>query len=355
MVITRTPYRVSFFGGGTDYPAWFRKNGGAVLATSIDKYCYLTTRYLPPFFEHRYRIVYSINENCRHIEEIRHPAVRAILAEMKFERGLEIHHDGDLPARSGMGSSSSFVVGLLHALHALRDQAVSKADLTREAIRIEQHALQEIVGSQDQVLAAYGGFNLVEFQTSGEIAVHPVDIAPQRLQQLNDHLLLFYTGLSRTSSQVAASYVSNLESKERQLQLYGEMVREALAILSSERSLLDFGRLLDEAWKLKRSLGQGVSNHEIDDIYETARRHGAVGGKLLGAGGGGFLLIFAAPENHDRLKVKLGNLLEIPFRFERSGSQVIFYDRQIDYSNKELDRKTQTLRPFTEAIIPGRV
>jgi D-glycero-alpha-D-manno-heptose-7-phosphate kinase len=354
MVITRTPFRVSFFGGGTDYPAWYLKNGGSVLATSIDKYCYLTTRYLPPFFEHRYRIVYSRNENCRKIEEIQHPAVRAILTEMKFDRGLEIHHDGDLPARSGMGSSSSFVVGLLHALHALRGQLISKPDLTREAIRIEQDGLKEVVGSQDQVLAAHGGFNLVQFQTSGDIAVQPVTVSPVRLQQLNDHLLLFYTGLARTSSEIAASYVSGLESKERQLQLYGEMVQEALAILSSDRSLLDFGRLLDEAWKLKRSLGQGVSNNEIDEIYATALRSGAVGGKLLGAGGGGFLLIFSAPENHAVLKAKLNNLLEIPFRFERSGSQVIFYDRQIDYSNKEQDRQAQTLRPFSEAIVPGK-
>lgn len=353
MVITRTPFRVSFFGGGTDYPAWYLKNGGSVLATSIDKYCYLTTRYLPPFFEHRYRIVYSKNETCGNIEEIQHPAVRAILNTMKFERGLEIHHDGDLPARSGMGSSSSFVVGLLHALHALRGQMISKQDLTHEAIRIEQEGLREIVGSQDQVLAAHGGFNLVRFQTTGEIVVQPVTVSPNRLQQLNDHLLLFYTGLARTSSEIAASYVSNLASKERQLHSYGEMVQEALAILSSDRSLLDFGRLLDEAWKLKRSLGQGVSNNEIDNIYSTALQSGAVGGKLLGAGGGGFLLIFAAPENHSVLKAKLNNLLEIPFRFERSGSQVIFFDRQIDYSNKEQDRETQNLRPFSEAILPG--
>src|ERR1700683_4862331 len=186
MVITRTPFRVSFFGGGTDYPAWYLKNGGTVLGTSIDKYCYLTTRYLPPFFEHRYRIVYSINENCRNLEEIQHPAVRAILTAMKFERGLEIHHDGDLPARSGMGSSSSFVVGLLHALRALRGEMVSKQDLTEEAIRIEQKSLKEVVGAQDQTFAAHGGFNLIQFQTTGEIVVRPVTVSPSRLQSLND-------------------------------------------------------------------------------------------------------------------------------------------------------------------------
>jgi D-glycero-alpha-D-manno-heptose-7-phosphate kinase len=355
MVITRTPFRVSFFGGGTDYPAWYLKNGGSVLATSIDKYCYLTARYLPPFFEHRYHIVYSKNEVCRKIEEIQHPAVREILIAMEFERGLELHHDGDLPARSGMGSSSSFVVGLLHALHALRGQMISKQDLTREAIRIEQEWLREVVGCQDQVLAAHGGFNLVRFETTGEITVQPVTISPDRLQQLNDHLLLFYTGLARTSSQVAASYMSNLASKEHQLRAYGEMVQEALNILSSSQSLLDFGRLLHEAWKLKRSLGEGVSNSEIDTIYATALKSGAVGGKLLGAGGGGFLLIFAAPENHAMIKAKLNTLLEIPFRFERSGSQVIFFDHQIDYSNKERDRVTQNLRPFSEATVSAPV
>jgi D-glycero-alpha-D-manno-heptose-7-phosphate kinase len=252
-----------------------------------------------------------------------------------------------------MGSSSSFVVGLLHALRALRGQMISKQDLTHEAIRIEQECLREVVGSQDQAVAAHGGFNLVRFETTGEINVQPVTTSRDRLAQLNDHLLLFYTGLARTSSQIAASYVSNLASKERQLRVYGEMVREALAILSSNRSLLDFGRLLDEAWKLKRSLGHGVSNDEIDDIYAAALHSGAVGGKLLGAGGGGFLLVFAAPENHGAVKSKLNNLLEIPFRFEQSGSQVIFFDRQIDYSNKEQDREAQNLRPFSEATLPG--
>lgn len=348
MVITRTPFRVSFFGGGTDYPAWYRKHGGTVLATSIDKYCYLTARYLPPFFEHKYRVLYSKNETCRAVTEIQHPVVRAILTEMKFDRGLEIHHDGDLPARSGMGSSSAFAVGLLHALHALRGQLISKQELTEEAIRIEQESLKEVVGSQDQTLAAYGGFNHVEFLTNGEIAVHPVTISVNRTQELNDHLLLFYTGLARNSSEIAARYVSNLDAKEKQLRTYAEMVKEALAILASGRSLLDFGLLLDEAWKLKRSL-QGVSNSEIDDLYATALKAGAVGGKLLGAGGGGFLLIFAAPEKHAAVKAKLNNLLEIPFSFERSGSQVVFFDRQIDYSSKERDRVGQNLRPFSEA------
>ncbi|MCE0497227.1 MAG: hypothetical protein LV481_04690 [Methylacidiphilales bacterium] len=355
MVITRTPYRVSFFGGGTDYPSWYLKNGGAVLATSIDKYCYLTVRYLPPFFEHRYHIVYSKNENCREIAEIQHPPVRAILQEMKFDRGLEIHHDGDLPARSGMGSSSSFAVGLLHALRALRQETPTKHELALEAIRIEQECLREAVGSQDQTIAAHGGLNLVRFKPGGEIAVEPVAAPAGRAQELNDHLLLFFTGLSRTSSQIAASYIDQLDSKERQLETYKQMVDEALKIVTSDRPLREFGELLHEAWQLKRSIGRGVTNDEIDCSYETARKAGAWGGKLLGAGGGGFLLVFADPARHEAIKKSLGDLLEIPFRFEGLGSRVIFYDRQIDYSHKDRARQNQSLRPFAEAPLPNPV
>jgi len=352
MVITRTPFRVSFFGGGSDYPAWYRKHGGGVLATSIDKYCYLSVRYLPPFFEHRYRVVYSKNETCHSIDQIQHPAVRAVLAEMKFERGLEIHHDGDLPARSGMGSSSSFAVGLLHALHALQGRMPSKHDLTHQAIHIEQNCLKEAVGSQDQTSAAYGGFNHIEFQRNGEIAVHPITISTHRIQSLNDHLLLFYTGLARFSSDIASTYASQIDSKERQLHAYAEMLREAIAILGQERSLLEFGHLLHQAWELKRSLSHGISNPEIDEIYQTARQAGALGGKLLGAGGGGFLLVFAPPERHATIKAGLQHLLEIPFHFESSGSQIIFYDRQIDYAKKEHDRLQQNLQPFREGFNP---
>jgi D-glycero-alpha-D-manno-heptose-7-phosphate kinase len=353
MVITRTPFRVSFFGGGTDFPAWYLKNGGAVLATSIDKYCYLTVRYLPPFFEHRYRVVYSKNETCKEISEIQHPPVRAILQEMKFDRGLEIHHDGDLPARSGMGSSSSFAVGLLHALRALRGEAPTRHELALGAIRIEQEILREAVGSQDQILAAHGGLNLVRFQPGGEIAVEPVAIPAKRVQALNDHLLLFFTGVSRTSSQIVAGYIGQLASKEQHLLAYRQMVDEALAILTSERPLREFGELLHEAWQLKRSIGQGVTNDEIDGAYDAARKAGAWGGKLLGAGGGGFLLVFSDPERHEAIKESLGDLLEIPFQFENQGSQIIFVERQIDYSSKDMARQKQSLRPFSEANLPG--
>lgn len=331
MIISRTPYRISFFGGGTDYPAWYRKHGGAVLATSIDKYCYLTARYLPPFFEHRIRVVYSKIENCRELDEISHPAVREVLRFLRFERGAEIHHDGDLPARSGIGSSSSFCVGLLHALYALLGRMPTKQQLAAEAIRIEQEILRETVGSQDQVTAAHGGFNHVVFAPSGEIRVHPVTVSPDRIADLESHLLLFFTGIKRSSSDVALSYAEDLEARKRHLRVAKDLVDEALAVLLAPGDLTGFGELLHEAWIAKRELSDQVSTVEIDEIYQLALGAGAVGGKLLGAGGGGFLLLFAPPEHHERLRQKLGRLIHVPFHFEFGGSQIIFYDPETEY------------------------
>ena len=270
MIISRTPYRISFFGGGTDYPEWYQQHGGAVLATSIDKYCYLTCRYLPPFFEHRYRIVYSKIETCSLVDDIQHPAVRGILKHLNINRGMEIHHDGDLPAWSGMGSSSSFAVGLLHAMHGLQGQLCSKKDLGLEAIHLEQNVLREIVGSQDQILAAHGGFNHVEFHTSGQISVRPLTLAGDRLKDLKNHLLLFYTGQARNSSRVSASYALNLHEKSKQLNLYMEMLKHALDILNSREDLASFGRLLHEAWQAKRSISSEISTSLIDGAYDAA-------------------------------------------------------------------------------------
>ena len=224
MIISRTPFRISFFGGGTDYPAWYREHGGVVLGTTIDKYCYITCRYLPPFFEHKIRIVYSKIENCQSIGEIVHPAVREILRYLKIERGVEIHHDGDLPAKSGMGSSSSFVVGLLHALYALKGYMAGKEQLAKESIYIEQECMRETVGSQDQVLAAYGGFNHITFLASGDISVKPMVLSRDRVSELNSCLMLVFTGLSRTASDVAESYVQTIGAKERQLRTMSDMV-----------------------------------------------------------------------------------------------------------------------------------
>jgi D-glycero-alpha-D-manno-heptose-7-phosphate kinase len=326
MIISRTPYRISFFGGGTDYPAWYRGNGGAVLATTIDKYCYITCRYLPPFFEHKSRIVYSKIESVKTIDEIQHPAVRAALEFLGLEEGVEIHHDGDLPARTGLGSSSSFTVGLLHALYSLRQTMLTKMQLAKEAIRIERDILREVVGSQDQVLAAFGGFNKIEFEGEDEIRLHPVILNQNRLLEFQSHLMLYFTGFSRYASEIASVQVQSIPQKQTELNGIHEMVEEGLSILTSSQDLKFFGRLLHESWKLKRSLTPKISNGEIDAIYEAAREAGAIGGKLLGAGGGGFILLFARPEDQPQIKERLRDLLLVPFQFEKAGSQIIFYD-----------------------------
>jgi D-glycero-alpha-D-manno-heptose-7-phosphate kinase len=348
MIISRTPFRISFFGGGTDYPAWYHQHGGAVLAVSINKYCYLTCRYLPPFFEHRIRLVYSKIESCQSFEEISHPAVREILRHLQVERGLEIHHDGDLPARSGMGSSSAFVVGLLHALYALQGQMPSKQQLTKESIFIEQEALKETVGSQDQVSAAYGGLNHISFLPNGEISVRPMTLTQERIQELNSHLMLFYTGIKRTASDIAGSYVTDLDAKRRQLRIIKDLVEESIAILNSNQPLTGFGELLHEAWQAKRSLSDKVSNPEVDDLYATARTAGAIGGKLTGAGGGGFLLLFVPPAQQQEVREKLSKLIHVPFKFEFSGSQIIFFEPQEDYSELDKSRASEQIAAFRE-------
>jgi D-glycero-alpha-D-manno-heptose-7-phosphate kinase len=326
MIITRTPFRISFFGGGTDYPAWYREHGGAVLSTSIDKYCYISCRRLPPFFEHKHRIVYSFIENVREIGEIKHPAVKAVLEWAKIEDGLEIHHDGDLPARAGLGSSSSFTVGLVHALSALRGRFISKEELASSAIHIEQEIIKENVGSQDQVSAAFGGFNRIEFHRDGTFQVSPVIISTERLTELQRHLMLFFTGTSRIADEIAKSIIDNLKNRATKLICMRAMVDEAIGILQKPGVSIDeFGKLLDQSWKYKRSLSDQVTNPEIDRIYDEASRAGAIGGKILGAGGGGFLLLFVKPESQERVRERLKHLIHVPFDFDYSGSQVIVY------------------------------
>jgi len=326
MIITRTPFRISFFGGGTDYPKWFREHGGAVLSTTIDKYCYITCRYLPPFFAHKHRIVYSRIENVREISEIEHPAVKAVLGWMNWDRGLEIHHDGDLPARSGLGSSSSFTVGLLHALSALRGKYVSKEELASQAIHVEQEVIRENVGSQDQISAACGGFNRIDFRPDGSFDVDPIVLPRERQAELQGCLVLCFTGLSRFASEVAKSKLENFGARQTELKRMHEMVDQAIAILRNPSTSIDeFGRLLDEAWRFKRSLSDKISTPEIDAMYETARHAGALGGKILGAGGGGFLLLFVRPEARARVLERLSHLVHVPFAFENSGSRVVLY------------------------------
>ena len=326
MIITRTPFRVSFFGGGTDYPAWFRQHGGAVLVTSIDKYCYISLRCLPPFFRHKHRIVYSNVENVQSVDEIQHPAVREALRWSGVDKGLEIHHDGDLPARSGLGSSSSFTVGLLHALQALKGMQVSKEELAGLAIHIEQDLIKEHVGSQDQVSVTHGGFNRIEFYRNGHYSLEPVILPDGRFTELQDHLMLFFTGFSRIAAEVAKSKIDNLSKREDQLKEMRAMVDEAIGILRDPATpLREFGRLLHEAWRRKRTLSDQVSSTEIDAIYQTAMDAGALGGKLLGAGGGGFMVVFAEPSRQSAIRERLNRLIHVPFHFEDSGSRIVLY------------------------------
>ena len=354
MIISRTPYRISFFGGGTDFPAWFRKHGGAVLAATIDKYCYLTCRYLPPFFEHRIRLVYSRIESCHSLDEIAHPSVREVLRYLKIDRGVEIHHDGDLPARSGMGTSSSFTVGLLHALYALKGFMPSKHQLAEESIHIEQEVLKETVGSQDQVSAAYGGFNHISFLPNGTFSVRPITLTQERLKELNSHLMLFYTGIKRTSADVAESYVNDMEARRRQLRIMKDLIEESISILNNGDDLCGFGELLHEAWQAKRSLSPAVSNSFVDEIYASAISAGAVGGKLTGAGGGGFMLLFAPPSRQKEIREKLNTLIHVPFKIEFSGSQIIFFDSEEDYSREEKERASRSIESFRELAAPVR-
>ncbi len=326
MIISKTPFRISFFGGGTDYPAYFQEHGGAVLTTSFDKYCWISVRELPPFFGHKYRIVYSYIENVNTIEEIGHPAVRGVLNYLNHTDGLEIHHNGDLPARSGLGSSSAFTVGLLHALHAYEGRMSSKQELADKSIHIEQNVINEYVGCQDQIQTANGGFNKITFNTDGTYQIEPLILEPNRLLGLEKHLMLFFTGISRYSTDIAKTTIENIKKKSNELHHMHEMVNEAIAILNNaNRPLSEFGELLHETWLYKRQLSSKVSTPQIDDIYETAKREGAIGGKLLGAGGGGFILLFVEPARQAAVCAALKDLVYVPIKFEQSGSRIVLY------------------------------
>ena len=324
MIISRTPFRISFFGGGTDYPVWFNNHGGAVLGSTIDKYCYISCRYLPPFFDHSYRIVYSKSEHAKHVDDIEHPSVKECIRFAGLNQGLEIHHDADLPARAGLGSSSSFTVGLLHCLGALSDRKYTKMELSSDAIHVEQEMIRENVGSQDQTHAALGGFNHIEFHRDSSIHASPVSMSSNMRTALNDHLLLFFTGLSRFASEIAEEQILNSPAKENELREMKDMVGEAIKILNNRvESIGDFGLLLDESWKLKRSLSTRITSDEIDAWYKSGLQAGASGGKLLGAGAGGCMLFFCEPDRQQHVIGALSSLLHIPFRFENEGSQLI--------------------------------
>ncbi|MEW6610088.1 MAG: kinase [Patescibacteria group bacterium] len=339
MIITRTPYRISFFGGGTDHPQWYRVHGGAVLSTAIDKYCYVSCRNLPPFFEHKHRIVYSHIETVNKIDEIQHPVVRECLKYLKHPTGVEIHHDGDLPARSGIGTSSSFTVGLLNALHALQGRFPNKQTLALQAIEIEQKRMRETVGSQDQVAATYGGFNHIQFLPNEEIVVQPVKTHPDILACFKQHLMLFFTGFTRMAAFLEKTKLDNFSKREKELHTLMQLAERALSILSSG-NISEFGPLLHESWRLKQSLAEGVTTEVLDDIYQNALAAGAAGGKILGAGGGGFLLLFVPPERQQAVRDRLHRLLEIPFNFDTEGSKIIFQHKPQNEGTLQFAAKT---------------
>ncbi|CAO3411524.1 D-glycero-alpha-D-manno-heptose 7-phosphate kinase (EC 2.7.1.168) [Azospirillum largimobile] len=324
MIISRTPFRISFFGGGTDYPAWYTNHGGRVISTTIDKYCYITCRNLPPFFDIRHRVVWSHIEGVHSIHEILHPAVREGLKFLGFtdNGGVEIHHQGDLPARTGMGSSSSFAVGLILALKALRGESIDRCELARMAIALEQERLGDTVGSQDQIAAAYGGLNTIDFATDGSFSITPLAIQPSVRSGLERSLMLFYTGLCRSASKVAADVVANIPDRTLELHRMRALVDEAEQCLI-QGDTDGFGALMDATWHLKRRLSPLVSNSTIDRIYDRAKSAGAVGGKLLGAGTSGFMLFHVPPDRQDDVCGELRELLHVPFRLEDTGATLL--------------------------------
>jgi len=325
MIISKTPVRVSFFGGGTDYPDYFRAHGGCVLSTSIDKYIFITVQAANTFSEFKYRISYSKLENCQTIDEIEHPVIRAAIRHLNIPYGLEINIISDLPARTGIGSSSSFTVGLLHALYALTGKMVSKKQLAIEAIYLEQELLQERVGVQDQLAAAFGSFNHMLF-TEGSLQVNPVIVSKERKAMLESNLLMFYTGLSRYASVILEEQIKKTQDKaiNNELGDIKDMVDEGLDIVcNSDRDLDDFGRLLHKGWMKKKMLSSAISNNFLDDIYERAMNTGAIGGKLLGAGGGGFFIFYVPPAKQHAVRTALADLAEVDFAFENDGTRII--------------------------------
>jgi len=327
MVITRTPLRVSFFGGGTDYPAYFREHGGVVLSTSIDKFVYVTVTRLGTLCDHKFRVVYSKTELVKSVAEIQHPSVKACLSHLKINEDIEISVTTDLPARTGLGSSSSFTVGLLHGLHALQGRLVDKTALAMEAIHVEQNIIGERVGNQDQVAAAAGGLNFITFRPDGTFLAEPLPISLDRKRSLFDNFFLVYTGILRFANEVLVEQCANVGSRIAELDQIKSLASEAREILCNDKSPIeDFGGLLHETWMRKKKLSSQITNVVIEQIYETAQKAGAIGGKLLGAGGGGFLLIFAKPEKHADIKDALNGFQFINFKSDSSGSSVIYYN-----------------------------
>lgn len=334
MIITKTPFRMSFFGGGTDMESFFRQYGGAVLSTTFDKYCYVNVRHLPRFFDYSTELSYSKTERVTNVEEIEHPAIRNAMKMLDMHE-IRLTYEADLPARSGLGTSSSFAVGMLNAFHCLKGKYADKKKLADQAIYLERELCQEAGGWQDQIAAAFGGMNRIEFNKDGTYDVRPIIIHPDRKKQLNDNLLMFFTGFTRFSSEMQKANATGYAEKIKQLQQMYALVDDAEAVLEDKHGDLDdFGRLLDKTWRLKRQTGGAITTNSIDALYEKGIEAGALGGKLLGAGGGGFLVFYVQPEKKEAVMYAMKDLLHVPFSFEDGGTQVIHYTPEM-YEPKE--------------------
>jgi len=322
LIITRTPYRISFFGGGTDYPAWWKEHGGSVLGTSIEQYCYITCTPRLPFFDFKHLISWSRYEAVQTLDEIEHPSVREVLKYMGDDQGFDIRTVGQLPARSGLGTSSAFTVGLLNAMHGLNGNSISQLDLAKEAIHVEQNLIKEAVGCQDQVLTACGGLNRVEFRADESIEIKPISLSQQHKEDFESHLMLVFTGIARNASEVAQVQIEKTRDRTAELNQIMAAVDEGEKLLMAS-DWNAFGKLLHEAWQIKRSLTSKISNPTIDGIYETALGSGAIGGKLIGAGGGGFMLLFIDPDKRSQVKESLNTLLQVDVKLNSSGTEIV--------------------------------
>ena len=324
MFIAKTPLRISFFGGGTDYPEWFNSYGGQVISTTIDKYSFISLRILPSFFKEKYRIAYSKIELVNKIQDIKHPAVRAAFKHCKLEKGMELTYSSDMPSNSGVGSSSNFIVGILKAIYELKKIKINSFELAKKSIFLERNLIKDHVGFQDQIICAYGGFKNIIFKNKNNFFVKDLNLKTSREKELNSNLMLFFTGIRRNSNNLAKEHKNNIEKNYYQLQKINEMVIEAKSILKSSCNLDIFGKLLNESWLIKKTLTKNTSNKFINQIYRTAIKNGALGGKLLGAGGGGFILFYVPKENQKKVLKSLNRLLYFPFKFDKKGSTVIF-------------------------------
>ncbi len=338
MIITKTPFRMSFFGGGTDIPSFFNEHGGAVISTTFDKYAYVNVRHLPPFMPYYTELCYSKFERVNNVDDIQHPAIREAMRMLDIHE-IRLTYEGDLPARTGLGTSSTFAVGMLNAFYALKGKYVGKRKLAEDAIYLERELCNENGGWQDQIAAAFGGLNRIDF-SNNQFKVTPIIIHPDRKKLLNDSLMLFYTGISRFSSEVQKDTMSNLDEKISKLKEMLMLVDEAQNILESKHAdINDLGRLLDQTWNLKRKTGGKITNNSIDNLYERGLKAGALGGKLLGAGSGGFLLFFVEPDKRDNLLKEFDELMHVPFLLEDEGTTVVHYNPIVYIPRKELDLK----------------